>query len=217
MLNIIVADDHPVVVRGAMMTLSEHLDSTYTITGYAFGTDELIEKLGQHSCQLLITDYSMPRGDQPDGLALISYIRRHFESVKIIVMTMLNNPSALKALSKLGVAGLFDKHNDLSELVQAVRVVSKGKHYISPSFAKALDEQSKVIKNLPNGSLLVLSPKEIEVVRLFVQGQSGREIATRLSRSEKTISRQKRTAMNKLGLRHDCALMEWAAERGLRA
>ena len=195
MLNIIVADDHPVVVRGAMMTLSEHLDSTYTITGYAFGTDELIEKLGQHSCQLLITDYSMPRGDQPDGLALISYIRRHFESVKIIVMTMLN----------------------LSELVQAVRVVSKGKHYISPSFAKALDEQSKVIKNLPNGSLLVLSPKEIEVVRLFVQGQSGREIATRLSRSEKTISRQKRTAMNKLGLRHDCALMEWAAERGLRA
>ncbi|NMY77046.1 hypothetical protein HBN61_22410, partial [Pseudomonas sp. WS 5071] len=62
-----------------------------------------------------------------------------------------------------------------------------------------------------------LSPKEIEVVRLFVQGQSGREIATRLSRSEKTISRQKRTAMNKLGLRHDCALMEWAAERGLRA
>ena len=216
MLSLIVADDHPVVVQGAMMALSGQLDASYSITGHAFGTDDLIEKLQRYPCQVLITDYSMPRGSQPDGLALISYIRRHFEPVKIIVMTMLNNPAALKALLGLGVVGLFDKHNDLSELVHAVRVVSKGKRYISPTFVKALDEQSSSTKHLPKGSLVALSPKEIEVVRLFILGHSGRQIATRLSRSEKTISRQKRMAMNKLGLARDSALVEWAAGMGLK-
>ena len=79
MLNFIVADDRPVVVRGAMMTLSEHLDSTYTITGYAFGTDELIEKLGQHSCQLLFSVFSLSSKKKKDEMKIIRYISRHIE------------------------------------------------------------------------------------------------------------------------------------------
>ncbi|MNF06731.1 Transcriptional regulatory protein RcsB [compost metagenome] len=55
----------------------------------------------------------------------------------------------------------------------------------------------------------------MEVVRLFVQGLSGRQIAAQLNRSEKTISRQKRTAMDKLGLGHDGGLVEFARVSGL--
>ena len=56
MLSLIVADDHPVVVQGAMMALSGQLDASYSITGHAFGTDDLIEKLQRYPCQVLITD-----------------------------------------------------------------------------------------------------------------------------------------------------------------
>ncbi|MNY46619.1 Transcriptional regulatory protein RcsB [compost metagenome] len=64
--------------------------------------------------------------------------------------------------------------------------------------------------------LVSLSQRELEVVRLFVQGLSGRQIAAQLNRSEKTISRQKRTAMDKLGLGHDGGLVEFARVSGLR-
>ncbi|MNE91604.1 Transcriptional regulatory protein RcsB [compost metagenome] len=64
--------------------------------------------------------------------------------------------------------------------------------------------------------LVSLSERELEVVRLFVQGLSGRQIAAQLNRSEKTISRQKRTAMDKLGLEHDGGLMEFARVSGLK-
>jgi len=64
--------------------------------------------------------------------------------------------------------------------------------------------------------LVSLSEREMEVVRLFVQGLSGRQIAAQLNRSEKTISRQKRTAMDKLGLVHDSALVEFARLSGLK-
>ena len=91
----------------------------------------------------------------------------------------------------------------LNELNHAVTSVLKGERYVSPSFRAALATAKR-------GEIAhrALSAKELEVVRLYGQGLGGREIAKRLNRSEKTISRQKCTAMRKLGLR---SLSELAA------
>jgi two-component system capsular synthesis response regulator RcsB len=144
----------------------------------------------------------------------MGYVKRHFPQVSLIVMTMLRNPSLLQALLNTGVCGLFDKRSPLSELKRAVQSVARGRRYLSPSFADILEAQS-----LPRASddapVVSLSERELEVVRLFVQGLSGRQIAAQLNRSEKTISRQKRTAMDKLGLDHDGGLVEFARVSGL--
>ncbi|VVN77462.1 response regulator transcription factor [Pseudomonas fluorescens] len=210
-LRIILADDHPVVLMGAEMALGD----TVSIVAQAQDADELIHHLRCTPCDLLISDYSMPYGHFPDGLALMGYLKRHFNHLPLIVMTMLRNPSLLQALLNHGVIGLFDKRSPLRELRQAVHTVTKGRRYLCPTFAGILDARA-----LPYSGactpLASLSQRELEVVRLFVQGLSGRQIAAQLNRSEKTISRQKRTAMDKLGLGHDGGLVEFARVSGLK-
>ena len=210
-LRIILADDHPVVLMGAEIALT---GSGCSIVAQAENADALIAHLKHTPCDLLISDYSMPYGCFPDGLALVGYLRRHYSHIPLIVMTMLHNPSLLQALLKHGVCGLFYKRSPLVELKQAVQTVAKGRRYLSPSFADILESQSlpQISAEAPRQSL---SERELEVVRMFVQGFSGRQIAAQLNRSEKTISRQKRTAMDKLGLDHDGGLMEFARVSGL--
>ncbi|MNF52753.1 response regulator transcription factor [Pseudomonas sp. Irchel s3b6] len=213
--RIILADDHPVVLMGAEMTLCPPSSHGFAIVAHAHSTDELIDRLEHTPCDILISDYSMPYGSFPDGLALMGYVKRHFSHVRLIVMTMLRNPSLLQALLNQGAYGLFDKHSPLSELRRAVQNVARGRRHLCPTFARILETQT-----LPSSSteapLVNLSERELEVVRLFVQGLSGRQIAAQLNRSEKTISRQKRTAMDKLGLEHDGGLMEFARVSGLK-
>lgn len=213
--RIILADDHPVVLMGARMALTLPANSPFSVVAEAHNADELIQRLERSPCDILVCDYSMPYGRFPDGLALMSYIKRHFSHVQLIVMTMLRNPTLLQALLNNGVRGLFDKHSALSELKQALHTVTRGRPYLSPSFASLLDAQAlfHATNDEPKASL---SQRELEVVRLFVQGLSGRQIAAQLNRSEKTISRQKRTAMDKLGLGHDSGLVEFARVNGLK-
>jgi two-component system capsular synthesis response regulator RcsB len=209
-LRIILADDHPVVLLGAETALG----NTFSIVARAHDADELIDHLHRTPCDLLISDYSMPYGRLPDGLALMGYLKRHFGQIPLIVMTMLRNPSLLQALLNSGVRGLFDKRSPFSELKQAAYTVARGRRYLCPAFGRILDTRA-----LPSSHtaepLVSLSERELEVVRLFVQGLSGRQIAAQLNRSEKTISRQKRTAMDKLGLGHDGGLVEFARVSGL--
>jgi two-component system capsular synthesis response regulator RcsB len=213
-LRIILADDHPVVLTGVEMTLCQPPDSAFLIVAQAQNADELIAHLEQTPCHLLISDYSMPYGRFPDGLALMGYIKRHYGHIPLIVMTMLRNPSLLQALLNTGVNGLFDKRSPMGELKRAVNTVIRGRRHLCPSFAGIIKAQ-----NLPSTGTdapsVSLSERELEVVRLFVQGLSGRQIAAQLNRSEKTISRQKRTAMVKLGLGHDGGLVEFARLSGM--
>ncbi|VVP83636.1 Transcriptional regulatory protein RcsB [Pseudomonas fluorescens] len=210
MLRIILADDHPVVLLGAEMALGR----TYSVVAQANAPDELIYHMKHTPCDLLISDYSMPYGSFPDGLALIGYLQRHFGHIPLIVMTMMRNPSLLQALLNTGVRGLFDKRSPMSELKRAVQTVAKQRQYLCPAFSSILRTQALSPRGVDTPPVN-LSERELEVVRLFVQGLSGREIAAQLNRSEKTISRQKRTAMDKLGLGHDGGLVEFARVNGL--
>jgi two-component system capsular synthesis response regulator RcsB len=213
-LRIVLADDHPVVLLGAETALSSPSGRACRIVAQAQNADELIHHLQHTACDLVISDYSMPYGRFPDGLALMGYLKRHFAHLPLIVMTMLRNPSLLQALLNTGAQGLFDKRSPMSELKRAVQIVGNGRRYLCPTFAAILDAQALPAAGAETPRVR-LSERELEVVRLFVQGLSGRQIAVQLNRSEKTISRQKRTAMDKLGLEHDGGLVEFARVSGL--
>ncbi|MCL6703287.1 response regulator transcription factor [Pseudomonas sp. T1.Ur] len=211
-IRIILADDHPVVLTGVEMVLA---GLGFSVVAKARNADELLQHLERTPCDLMISDYSMPDGQFPDGLALMGYLKRHYRACPLIVITMLRNASMLRALLNAGVNGLFDKRSPLTELKQAVLGVTLGRRYACPAFLKLVQGQSLAATG-SDDSRLNLSERELEVVRLFVRGMSGREIAAQLNRSEKTISRQKRTAMDKLGLGHDGGLVEFARLNGLR-
>ncbi|WP_288101454.1 response regulator, partial [Pseudomonas sp.] len=168
-LRIILADDHPVVLMGAEVALCPPSGSAFSIVAQAHNADELISHLQRTPCDLLITDYSMPYGRFPDGLALMGYLQRHFPRLPLIVMTMLRNPSLLQALLNTGVSGLFDKRSPMIELKRAVQTVIKGRRHLCTTFASVLNAQ--VLPSSGDDAPAVsLSERELEVVRLFVQG-----------------------------------------------
>ncbi|AKJ98470.1 response regulator transcription factor [Pseudomonas sp. MS646] len=210
-VRIILADDHPVVLAGIEMTL---VQLGFAIVATARNPDELIQHLQRTPCDLVISDYSMPDGQFPDGLALMGYLKRHHHGCPLIVITMLRNTSVLQALLNGGVNGLFDKRSPLRNLKRAILAVIQGQRYVCPGFAALVQAQPLAVAG-PEAASVSLSERELEVVRLFVRGMSGRQIAAQLNRSEKTISRQKRTAMDKLGLGHDGGLVEFARVSGL--
>jgi len=210
-IRVIVADDHPVILLGA-----EHAMLKFPgieVIARARQSTELVKALQSSRCDVLVTDLAMPGGQYGDGLPLIGYLRRNFPDVRIVVLTMLENPALLRRLSELGVIAVVHKSDDLSHIALAVQHVARGIEYMSPQVRVALE--SLRLYSGDKGDEVMLSKRELEVVRLFVSGMTIKEISEKLNRSIKTISTQKNTAMRKLGLDRDSELFQYAQGNGL--
>ena len=126
---------------------------------------------------------------------------------------MLENAALLKRLSELGVESVVNKSDDLGHIGYAVQHVSRRQEYMSPSVRASLE--SLRINSSGKTTEVMPSRRELEVVRLFVSGMTIKEISEQLSRSIKTISTQKNTAMRNLGLVRDSELFQYAQSNGL--
>ncbi|TDN67885.1 response regulator [Paraburkholderia sp. BL10I2N1] len=209
--RVVVADDHPVILFGAENALLKFPD--IQVVARARQSTELIRILHSVSCDVLITDLAMPGGQFGDGLPLIGYLRRNFPTLPIVVLTMLENAALLKRLSELGVESVVNKSDDLGHIGFAVQHVSRKQEYMSPSVRASLE--SLRINASGKTTEVMLSRRELEVVRLFVSGMTIKEISEQLSRSIKTISTQKNTAMRKLSIERDSELFQYAQSNGL--
>jgi two-component system capsular synthesis response regulator RcsB len=210
-IEVIIADDHPVILFGAAQALLKFPE--VEVVGQARQSTELIQLLQKTPCDVVVSDLAMPGGQYGDGMPLLGYIGRQFPSVRIVVLTMLENPALLKRLREVGVNAVINKADDLSHIGLAVVSVMRGKEYVGPSVKKALDSMGLSESGLQRD--VVLSKRELEVVRLFVSGMTITEIAAQLRRSIKTISTQKNTAMRKLGIERDSELFQYAQSNGL--
>ncbi|SAL58253.1 response regulator [Caballeronia humi] len=210
-IRVIIADDHPVILFGAAQALLRFPE--VEVVGQARQSTELIPLLQKTPCDVLVSDLAMPGGQFGDGMPLLGYIGRQFSNVRIVVLTMLENPALLKRLREVGVNAVISKADDLSHIGLAVVQVMRGKEYIGPSVQKALDSMGLSASGAQRD--VVLSKRELEVVRLFVSGMTITEIAAQLRRSIKTISTQKNTAMRKLGIERDSELFQYAQSNGL--
>jgi two-component system, NarL family, captular synthesis response regulator RcsB len=186
-IKVIIADDHPVILFGATQALLKFPE--IEVIGQARQSTELIQLLQKSPCDVVVSDLAMPGGQYGDGMPLLGYIGRQFPTVRIVVLTMLENPALLKRLRKVGVTAVINKSDDLSHIGLAIVHVMRGQGYIGPSVRLALDSMGLSASGQQRD--VVLSKRELEVVRLFVSGMTITEIAAQLKRSIKTISTQK--------------------------
>ena len=199
-MNVIIADDHPIVLFGIRKSLEQI--EWVNVVGEFEDSTALINNLPKLDAHVLITDLSMPGDKYGDGITLIKYIKRHFPSLSIIVLTMNNNPAILSAVldsfrARFG-AGVESVYGE------ALAALQKGKKFTPESVSRLLEKISAGGYGDKR-----LSPKESEVLRLFAEGFLVTEIAKKLNRSIKTISSQKKSAMMKLGVENDIALLNY--------
>ncbi|WP_343078267.1 response regulator [Pseudomonas sp.] len=204
-LNVVIADDHPIVLVGVRELIERN--ARFRVMGDATCSNELVALLESEPVDLVITDFNMP-GDSPygDGLKLVEYLTRHFPKVRIVVLTMISNPLILTRLHEMGVLAVIQK-NQLHDEIQAVlKAIARGNPVRSngPQPTSVLDDGADLDERFTR-----LSPKEHEILRLFVSGQSVNEIARGLNRSAKTISTQKISAMRKLEVSSDQDLLTY--------
>ncbi|HEX7937063.1 MAG TPA: response regulator [Paraburkholderia sp.] len=210
-VKVVIADDHPVILFGAEQALLKF--PGLQVVARARQSTELIKVLQTIECDVLVTDLAMPGGQYGDGLPLVGYLRRNFPDLPIVVLTMLENAALLQRLRELGVTSVVNKSDDLSHIGLAVQHVSRHLEYLSPSVKASLDALRMNAGG--KGDEVMLSRRELEVVRLFVSGMTIKEISEQLNRSIKTISTQKNTAMRKLGIDRDSELFQYAQSNGL--
>lgn len=211
-LKIFVADDHSVVLAGVRAIL-QRANPPMQVVATADSGEKLLELLKNAACDVLVTDFAMPQQDGrgQDGLQLLRSIRSSHPRLRIVVLTMMDNPSILRAMLEMGVQGLVGKIRALEDLPSAITAAAAGRGYIS------VDLQAKLETGAETFVLTVLSAREAEVIRLFVDGMSVSDIALRLSRSVKTVSHQKVNAMRKLGVENHSQLYTYARDHGLKS
>lgn len=210
-VRIFIADDHPFTLAGVRAEI-ERAGAPFDVAGEASNGTALLQLLAEsRPGDLLVTDFAMrgPRLRDCDGLPLLLTLRRQFPVLPIIVLTEVDNPAMLRAMVDAGVRGLIDKTSARDELLVALRKVAVGRIHFCRAMRAALDQAGQGMAP-PR-----ISPHEAEVVRLFAGGLTVSEIAVRLSRSIKTISRQKNDAMHKLGLDNNSQLYAYARDHGL--
>jgi DNA-binding NarL/FixJ family response regulator len=203
--RILLTDDHH-LFREAIKTSLEGVPGLQVI-GEAGDGVELMRLLGKTTPDLIILDISMPN---LQGLEAAKLIKTRNPEIKILILSMHKSGEFLRRALATGVEGFLLKENTLADLVTAIETIRQGGNYVSSRLGvKVLREG---IGSRLGGD--VLSPREIEILKLVAHGKSSKEIADTLSLSIMTIYNHRVNIKNKLNLKKNAELVRYALENG---
>jgi len=209
-ISVLIADDHGIVREGIRRTLEA--EENVSICGEATDGREVLELVRKHEPDLVILDITMPR---LGGLETLERIRSSHPDVKVILLSVHGDPPFIESAVALGADGYLLKNGRASEVVEALRAVTKGGSYFSPSVAKEIVDQLRTPRKASHEPFSLLSTREREVLRLIADGLSAKEIAAELGISTKTVEAHRTSLMRKLGARKATELVRYALRHGL--
>ncbi|HEX5689755.1 MAG TPA: response regulator transcription factor [Roseiflexaceae bacterium] len=209
-LQIFLADDHAVVREGLKALIDAQADMH--VIGEAGDGRSAWHQARDCQPDVLVLDISMPT---MNGMQTTVQLKRDCPNLKVLVLSVHEEPIYLRELLAIGAAGYILKHAAAETLIHAIRVVAGGGIYLDPAMA------GQVITHfvrVPAASGDVvggdLSEREREVVQYIAQGYSYKEIAAKLTLSAKTVDTYRIRALKKLGLPNRAALVRYALEHG---
>ncbi len=210
-LKILLVDDHKILRDGLRSLIERHKD--LEIVGEADSGLDAVRLTQRLMPDLVLMDITMPDLNGIDAARQI--ISRH-SSVKIIALSMHTDRRMVNEMLRAGAAGYLLKETAFDELIQAIRSVMRGGLYLSPSIAQLVVEEMKKTPSKAKSTVFtVLTDREREVLQLMAEGQSTKEIASKLSVSDKTIETHRRQIMDKLKLYNVAELTKYAIREGL--
>jgi DNA-binding NarL/FixJ family response regulator len=208
MTRILLVDDHAVVRRGVRDILTESLGKV--TFGEAAKPSEAIEQLQGEDWDVVVLDISLPgRG----GLDALREIKRLRPKLPVLVLSMhAEDHYALRAL-RAGAAGYVNKDSAAEDLSGAVRKVLAGGTHVSVRLAETLAKRLRIDSSRPAHERL--SDRELEVLRALAAGKTVKEIGVDLALSEKTVSTYRTRLLEKMQMRTNAELIQYALREGL--
>ena len=212
LVRVLIVDDHDIVRAGIRMLLDAQPDMA--VVGEASDGKEAIEMAGSMKPDVVLMDISMPG---TTGIEATRAIKKADSRIEIVGLTMHAEDRYFFQLLQAGASGYVVKGAAPRELLEAVRAASRGEAYIHPSLQRKLigDYVSRTEGSDQASMLADLTERELEVLRLIVDGLTSREIAESLVISPNTVERHRQNIMSKLGLHNRAELVRYAISKGL--
>lgn len=208
--KLFIVDDHPVFRAGLKTILMSETD--FEIIGEAQSGEEALQKLNEMEPDIIVMDISMPG---KDGIETTKEIRKSNSKVKILLLTMFSDEAYLKEGLASGAQGYVLKRAVDTELINAIKIVLNGEHYIYPTLIPYLYKQADEKVEASETDKPHLSQRETEVLKLIALGYTQREISEELFVSIKTVETYKTRIMEKIGATKRSRLVKYAIKHNL--
>jgi two-component system nitrate/nitrite response regulator NarL len=205
-INILIVDDHPMVLEG-MKALLSNLDYI-TVTGTATNAFEAMEKLKSLPVDIVIVDINLP---EVSGIDLTEKIKKEYPSIKVLAMSTFKERSYISQMIKNGASGYLVKSASKEEIEAAILSANEGKLYLSLDI-NAIDLNSEITTDVP-----VVSRREKEVLQLIVDGLTNPQIAEKLFISLHTVDSHRKNLLAKFNVNNTASLIRVAIKNNLVA
>jgi DNA-binding NarL/FixJ family response regulator len=208
-ISLFIVDDHK-LVRDGMKALLSGIP-TIEITGEASDGKEMFELLKERQPEVIIMDISLP---EISGIELTRMLSQQYPSIRVLVLSMYNDEEFIFNSIKAGAKGFLPKNTSREELVEAIQAIHNGDEFFSESISKIIlrsyIRKATVDEEPADKNREALTPREIEILKLFVEGHINKEIGEMLDISIRTVETHKNHIMKKLALRSTVEMVKYA-------
>jgi DNA-binding NarL/FixJ family response regulator len=208
--RILIADDHAIVRSGLKRVLDAKPDME--VVAEAEDGAEAVERALKDDVHLAILDVSMPR---MTGIQAAAELHKRKPDLKILMLSMHDSEQFLFEALKAGASGYVLKSGADTDIVDAVRAAMRGDSHLYPSAVTTLVRDYVERGGRGEEQFDVLTPRELEVLKLIAEANTSKEIADKLFISIKTVDRHRQNILDKLGMRDRVELTRYAIRRGL--
>jgi DNA-binding NarL/FixJ family response regulator len=210
-VRLLIVDDHQIVLDSLQMLFStiEHIQVAVTLTD----SRKVINYLEHNPVDIVISDLHMPH---LSGIDLTLVLRERFPNLKILLLTMAEDAAHIREAIKAGISGYVLKKAGREELEKAIQILMTGRKYFSEVVIEELSSSTPDDLNDANpDTILHLTSREIEVIKLIANEFSTNEIAEVLCISTPTVESHRRNLMQKLNVKSVAGVVKYAMRHGL--
>lgn len=210
-MKILLADNHKLFSEGLRVLLEKqpHME----IVGQATNGREAVRLCLELSPDLVVMDVGMP---ELNGIEATRQIKAEMPAVKVLAVSMHAERQYVAGMLSAGASGYVLKDGAFSELNEAVRIVTRGGRYLSPSIVDiVVEDYAQRLSPALSSAIEKLSIREREVLQMIAEGHSTGDIAAKLNISRKTVETHRKNLMLKLEIDNTAELTKFAVREGL--
>jgi two-component system nitrate/nitrite response regulator NarL len=209
MITIAIAEDHQMLIDG-IKSFFEY-DEDVHIIGTVNNGQELVKLVQLKQPKLVITDIRMP---MMDGIQATKHIKKQFPHIKVLAMTMFDQPEAIKQMLDAGATGYILKNSGIKMLSEAIHTVASGETFFDKNVAlNFMNDYIQDNVKVGKSDKVVLSNREKEILHLIANGKTSKEIAEELFIAKTTVDTHRKNMIRKLQLNSGNELIKYAIDK----
>jgi len=212
-IRVMIADDHAILRAGLRMLVSAQPDME--VVSEAADGEKVVQSALETRPDVALLDLTMPR---VGGMKALQEMARRCREVRVLVLTMHDDPAYLRSALAAGASGYLLKRAVDAELIAAIRAVHRGGVFVDPRLANVLVQDLLEKKSAKGGAtrpVNILSRREVQVLGLVARGYTSAQIARQIFVGVKTIETYRSRFAEKLGLRNRSDVIRFAVQMGL--